>query len=72
MTVRLRHPELPDSQTIDVAESAVPVHRAAGWVLVEDDAPEPSTDSPEAEPADEADTPSPTAARKRRRTTEGE
>jgi len=35
MTVHMRHPDLPEEQQIEVGESAVPVHRAAGWVVVE-------------------------------------
>jgi hypothetical protein len=66
-TVRMRHPDLPDDQTIRVAPSAVPHHRSAGWVVV---------DTPEPAPADdlEADTAplNPLPARKRRRTPEGE
>jgi hypothetical protein len=34
VSVRLRHPEL-EGQEIDVAESAVPFHRAAGWQVIE-------------------------------------
>lgn len=30
MTVRMTHPDLPDAE-IEVAESAVAVHRASGW-----------------------------------------
>ncbi|WP_426568090.1 hypothetical protein [Streptomyces canus] len=71
MTVRLRHPELPDEQTIDVAESAVPLHRAAGWVVVED-APATPAETSEAESNSEAEAPQPPAVRKRRRTIEGE
>lgn len=40
-TVRMRHPDLPDGQEIRVSEAAVPIHRAAGWVVV-DDAPAPA------------------------------
>lgn len=32
-TVRMSHPELPD-QEIAAPESAVPIHRAAGWIPV--------------------------------------
>ncbi|GAA4626610.1 hypothetical protein GCM10023196_035550 [Actinoallomurus vinaceus] len=35
--VRMRHPELDEEQIITVAESAVPFHATAGWVVVEDD-----------------------------------
>jgi hypothetical protein len=37
MGVRITHPDL-DAEIV-VPESAVPFHRAAGWQLVEDDAP---------------------------------
>lgn len=60
MTVHMSHPDLPDDQLIAVDEAAVPLHRAAGWVVVE--AP--------AEPApapDETEAPSDLPARKRRR-----
>ncbi|MFF4746789.1 hypothetical protein [Streptomyces sp. NPDC001268] len=46
MTVRMRHPELPEDQQIDVFETAVPMHRAAGWVVVEEPEPEPKADDP--------------------------
>ncbi|MEU7400710.1 hypothetical protein [Streptomyces sp. NPDC044948] len=78
-TVTLRHPTLPDTQTITVAASAVPHHRAAGWVPVGPPAPEPQpADQPAAadtpEPPADADSPAPTPkpARTRRRATEGE
>lgn len=66
-TVTLRHPSLPEDQTITVTASAVPHHRAAGWVPVG-----PETDTaPEPAPAAPAD-PDPKPARTRRRATEGE
>ncbi|MGW6295170.1 hypothetical protein [Streptomyces sp. NPDC055058] len=83
-TVTLRHPNLPPDQTITVAKSAVPHHRAAGWVPVapepapapdQPDAPAglPAPENTEAAPADVPAAPEPQpAARKRRRATEGE
>ncbi|WND33952.1 hypothetical protein RI578_06445 [Streptomyces sp. BB1-1-1] len=65
--VRLRHPSLPKDQTITVAASAVPHHRAAGWVPVNEPEPQPAAPAPAA-PAD----PDPKPARTRRRATEGE
>lgn len=32
----MRHPSLPEEQVIAVAPCAVPHHRSAGWVVVED------------------------------------
>ena len=58
MTVRMRHPDLPNDQQISVDEAAVPLHRAAGWAVVEAPAPE----SPE-----QAEDSSEQPARKRRR-----
>ncbi|MFG2328248.1 hypothetical protein ACGFMM_01345 [Streptomyces sp. NPDC048604] len=60
-TVRMRHPDLPDAQEIHVDTAAVPIHRSAGWVAVED-APAPSPVLPA--PADDT---SDLPARKRRR-----
>lgn len=45
----MRHPDLPDSDPIEIAESAVPQHRMGGWFEV--DPPPP----PKPEPKDEAD-----------------
>lgn len=56
MTVRMRHPDLPDDQQISVGEAAVPLHRAAGWLVVEEHSP--AEAAPSSEPA-----------RKRRRAT---
>ncbi|MEU3899737.1 hypothetical protein [Streptomyces sp. NPDC045251] len=64
--VTLRHPSLPDDQTITVAASAVPHHRAAGWVPAAELEP-----APEPAPAALEET-EPQPARKRRRATEGE
>lgn len=71
--VRMRHPNLPDEQTITVAERAVPHHRAAGWVVVDDPAPKPQAEpEPASEPAPDAAETTEPPARRRRRTTEGE
>lgn len=72
--VRMRHPGLPKDQTITVAASAVPHHRAAGWVPVDHPAPSPQpAPEPEPESGPALDVPDPQPARsKRRRTTEGE
>jgi hypothetical protein len=43
VSVRLRHPDLPEDQTITVPDQAARWHRAAGWELV--DTPEPETRS---------------------------
>lgn len=40
----MMHPDLPD-QPISVPAQAVPHHRAAGWVLVEEPEPETSADT---------------------------
>ncbi|MFD4258239.1 hypothetical protein ACFWR9_11560 [Streptomyces sp. NPDC058534] len=76
--VTLRHPTLPEDQTITVAASAVPHHRAAGWVPVDPPPPEPqdaadpaAADTPKP-PAAASAAPDPKPARSRRRATEGE
>lgn len=75
-TVTLRHPTLPEGQTITVAASAVPHHRAAGWVPVDPPAPEPTPvdepAAPELPAAPDSPDPAPKPARTRRRATEGE
>lgn len=35
--VTMRHPALPESQTIEVAEQSVPHHKQAGWKVVDND-----------------------------------
>lgn len=42
MTVLMRHPDLPEEQQIEVGEAAVPLHRAAGWLVVEPPEPAPA------------------------------
>lgn len=46
MSVRLRHPGLPDDQVIRVEDLAVPHYRASGWDLVPDDEPDPADSAP--------------------------
>lgn len=53
--VKMAHPELPEGQQIEVAETAVPHHRAAGWRVVED------------APQETTTTTKPAAARRRRK-----
>jgi hypothetical protein len=43
----MRHPELPDNDPIEIAESAVPQHRSQGWEVIDPPANQ--------EPKDEAD-----------------
>lgn len=38
--MRLRHPDLPEDQTITVPDQAAQHHRAAGWELVDGPDPE--------------------------------
>lgn len=44
----MRHPDLPDNDPIEIAESAVPQHRSQGWFEVDPPPPPPK-------PKDEAD-----------------
>jgi hypothetical protein len=46
----MRHPELPDSPPIEIAETAVPQHQSQGWFEVE-----PPPPPPKPELKDEAD-----------------
>lgn len=39
--VRMTHPDMPDVDAIDVAESAVPVHRQSGWRTEDETSPPP-------------------------------
>lgn len=41
-TVWMRHPSLPAEQLIEVPESSVPHHQAAGWELTEAPPPKPA------------------------------
>ncbi|MCP3820064.1 hypothetical protein NLX86_18785 [Streptomyces sp. A3M-1-3] len=65
MTVHMRHPDLPETQQIEVGEAAVPLHRAAGWVAVEQ--PRPVEPAPASEPSADAETAPSEPARKSRR-----
>jgi len=46
----MRHPDLPDNPPIEIAESAVPQHRAGGWEITD-----PPPPPPKPELKDEAD-----------------
>lgn len=65
MTIHMRHPDLPEDQLIEVGEASVPLHRAAGWIVVEK--PPAPVPVPASEPsADAKDTPSEPARKSRR------
>ncbi|MEU3281771.1 hypothetical protein [Streptomyces antibioticus] len=75
-TVWMRHPALPSEQLIQVPETSVPHHQAAGWEVTEPPAPKPkpaaaveasAADAPEDPAPDEAAATKPT--RKRRAST---
>lgn len=65
-TVRMRHPDLPDKQQIRVEQAAVPIHRTAGWLVVED-VPDPADVAPVHELPVTAESSPEQPARKRRR-----
>lgn len=44
----MRHPNLPEDQTIDVPDDSVPGHEVAGWVVVDD---EPTEDEAASHPS---------------------
>jgi hypothetical protein len=48
--VKMAHPNLPADQQIEVAETAVPHYRAAGWQVVEDPPRETTTTTKAAAP----------------------
>jgi hypothetical protein len=54
-TVWMRHPNLPPEQLIQVPETSVPHHQAAGWEVTEPPAPKPKP-SPALETSGEART----------------
>lgn len=59
-SVTMRHPSLPKDQLVEVPESAVPHHRAAGWEVVDDTPASPKPPAPAEASAE------PTAPKRRR------
>lgn len=65
-TVWMQHPQLPRDQLIEVPESSVPHHRAAGWQVV--DAPPVEPRLPAApQPSEGSESSAPPTPPKRRR-----
>jgi hypothetical protein len=69
MSAWMRHPDLPQDQLIEVAENAVPHHRAAGWVVTDAPTapePQPKTSKHDTAPAEDAGADVPEPAPRRR------
>lgn len=65
--VRMRHPQLPPEQEIEVPASSVPFHRAAGWEVVDDPAAPRPAETPDSEAAPAAEAEAAASPKRKRR-----
>jgi hypothetical protein len=62
----MRHPDLPDSDPIEIAESAVPQHGAQGWEVTDPPAkPEPEDEADGGQPRGKSATPAASSTKKK-------